>query len=86
MVLGNGLWIDPIKRLTTFSEDEFENFTLEWVNGYLKKKSGYIEIQQRGGSGDKGRDIVAWLDPAGTVPRRWDNYQCKHYKSPLSPK
>jgi hypothetical protein len=56
---------------------------LEWVHGYLRKK--YVEVQQRGSAGDKGRDIIAWIDPPNVTPRRWVNYQCKHYKDPLTP-
>ena len=42
-------------------------------------------MERAGGAGDKGRDIIAYIDPDVTYPRKWDNYQCKHYKDPISP-
>lgn len=82
--LGMGLPIAPMDRLALFDASEFERFTLEWANGYLKKKlSDIYEVQQRGGAGDKGRDVVVWHDAPGTSPRRWSLYQCKHYNAAL---
>lgn len=78
-----GSWIDPIKRLNTFDPDQFETFTLQWANEYLTQK--YHQVQKRGGAGDKGRDIVAWIDPPKIKQARWDSYQCKHYTNPLAP-
>lgn len=69
--------IDPAKRVETFDPAQYERYVLEWVDGFLQGK--YAELQQRGGAGDKGRDIVAWLDPSEVTPRRLDIYQCKHY-------
>lgn len=83
LLLGAGAPIQPLVRLGTFSDEEFEIFVLEWIHDYLSKK--YYQVQRRGGAGDKGRDIVAWIDPPKINPRRWDNYQCKHYKDPLAP-
>ena len=40
-------------------------------------------MQLRGGAGDKGRDIVVWLDAPSVTPRRWHLYQCKHYATAL---
>lgn len=83
--VGAGLPVNPLDRLAQFNAKDFERFTLEWADGYLKQTIvGLNEIQQRGGAGDKGRDIVVWLDPAGVKPRRWHLYQCKHYSSRLS--
>jgi hypothetical protein len=83
LLYGAGAWLDPLKRLSTFEPGDFETFVLQWVNGYLAHK--YHEVQRRGAAGDKGRDIVAWIDPPGTPNRRWDLYQCKHYKDALAP-
>jgi hypothetical protein len=83
--LGVGLPVLPLDRLASFSATQFERFTLEWAHGYLKAKiPGIDQIQQRGGAGDKGRDIVVWLDPPSIKHRRWQLYQCKHYASALS--
>jgi hypothetical protein len=83
LLLGNGAPIDPLVRLANFTDVEFERFIWEWARGYLAHQ--YIEVQHRGGAGDKGRDVVAWLDPSSIVPRRWDLYQCKRYKDALTP-
>lgn len=81
--LGVGLPVNPLDRLAQFSAAEFERFTLEWASDYLTKQVGIIEVQQRGGAGDKGRDVITWLDQADIIPRRWCLYQCKHYDSRL---
>jgi hypothetical protein len=84
--LGAGLPVSPLDRLAHFSAPDFERFTLEWADGFLRTSiPGIYEIQQRGGAGDKGRDIVVWLDPPGLKPRRWHLYQCKHYNDKLGP-
>lgn len=69
--LGVGLPVKPLDRLAHFSPLDFERFTLEWAADYLAKVAGAYEVQQRGGSGDKGRDIVVWFDPPTSTPRRW---------------
>jgi len=57
---------------------------LEWAAGYLASKvKDVYEVQQRGGAGDKGRDVVVWFDPPSHQARRWSLYQCKHYDAPL---
>jgi hypothetical protein len=82
--VGAGLPVNPLDRRANFSADDFERFILEWAEGYLPKSvAGVDQVQQRGSSGDKGRDIVVWLDPPSTVPRRWHLYQCKSYDDRL---
>ena len=83
LLLGQGAPVDPLVRLASFTPDQFERFIWEWVNGYVVNR--YIEVQQRGGPGDKGRDVVAWLDDSSVPQRRWHLYQCKRYKDPLTP-
>lgn len=83
LILGAGAPIDPMVRLETFSPKEFENFVYQWADEYLRVR--YRDVEMRAGAGDKGRDIVGWLDHSGTQGRRWDNYQCKHYASALAP-
>ena len=62
--LGAGLPVQPLDRLAQFSPKDFERFTLEWASDYLSSKVvGVYEVQQRGGSGDKGRDVIVWFDP-----------------------
>lgn len=82
--VGLGLPVDPLDRLGTFSADEFERFVLEWADGYLAEKvPGVSELQQRGGAGDKGRDIVVWFGEPNDPDRYWHLYQCKRYSAAL---
>lgn len=82
--LGAGLPVNPLDRLANFSADEFERFALEWADGYLRHKlSNVNDIQQRGGAGDKGRDIVVWFGEPGSTSRHWHLYQCKRYGTAL---
>lgn len=82
--LGAGLPVQPLDRLANFSADEFERFALEWADGYLRTKlAGVTDIQQRGGSGDKGRDIIVWFGKPGSPSRYWHLYQCKRYANAL---
>lgn len=81
--LGVGLPVEPLARLAQFSAAEFERFTLEWATDYLAAGQSAYEAQQRGGAGDKGRDVIVWLDAPTVTPRRWILYQCKHYSSNL---
>ncbi len=82
--LGAGLPVNPLDRLASFSADDFERFTLEWADGFLRQKlPGVTDIQQRGGAGDKGRDIVVWFGAPGSPERHWHLYQCKRYGTAL---
>jgi hypothetical protein len=82
--LGAGLPVNPLDRLANFSADEFERFTLEWADGYLRNKLPNVDdIQQRGGAGDKGRDIVVWFGSPSSPLRHWHLYQCKRYATAL---
>lgn len=83
LLLGQGAPIDPLVRLESFNDQEFERFIWEWVKGYLVPQ--YMEVQHRGGPGDKGRDVIGWLDQSSVTPRRWDLYQCKRYNDALTP-
>ncbi|AXB58648.1 ABC-three component system protein [Flavobacterium fluviale] len=78
-----GQHIIPIKRIESFYPDEWEEFIEEWLD---LKKSVYHSIEKFGGAGDMGRDVVAYIDnPVGNLDYRWDCYQCKHYKAPITP-
>jgi ABC-3C protein len=70
----------PIEKLRYMSADQYEDFVLEWVHGYVKKQGKYQRVVRSGGAGDKGRDVIAYIDDI-----HWDCYQCKYYKSALAP-
>lgn len=71
--------IPPIERIKFFSADQWEEFITEWVDSLRKR---YKSVERCGGAGDKGRDVVAL---SVEDPNIWDNYQCKHYATPLQP-
>jgi hypothetical protein len=75
-----GLVIAPIERLRHMSAQTWADFIFEWVHSL---KSKYARTEQCDGSGDMGRDIVAFESLVKDDP--WDNYQCKHYDHPLMP-
>lgn len=75
--------IEPINRLQVISDTDFEDLVREWSCGYLKDT--YVKVKRCGGSGDMGRDVIAYVNNEKGKNLVWDNYQCKHYNSPLSP-
>ena len=72
-----GIPISPLKMIEIMEEDDWERFTQEWVF-YLN--DCYKDVYRCGGSGDMGRDVIAYIDS-----EKWDNYQCKHYVNNLRP-
>jgi hypothetical protein len=76
----NGKTIPAIDRVKLMSPQEYEDFILEWVDGYLGFQ--FDDVVQLGGAGDKGRDIIGYVDKAKTI---CDYYQCKHYENQLTP-
>lgn len=74
-----GTPIEPIKRLKTMSDVDFEELINNWAYSYLQEK--YSDVKRLGGSGDLGRDVIAKRhDGKGE-----DIYQCKHYDHPIQP-
>jgi hypothetical protein len=77
--------IDPLDRLKLYSADQFEEFIREWAFFYLQElKAKYVMISRLGGAGDKGRDVVAYVDTSSS-PKVCDVFQCKHYDHALYP-
>lgn len=74
--------IDPLVRLRSVESGEFEDIVCQWATGYLTQIEGYKNVAQIGGSKDSGRDIVAYLDES---LQKFDIFQCKRYKDPLTP-
>lgn len=75
---GTDVNIAPIEKVHIMDEDSFEQFTLEWLYGC--KKTKYVCMRKIGGAGDKGRDVITYYSDNSV-----DYYQCKHYKTALSP-
>lgn len=76
-----GVPIPKVQRLKIISADDWEMIVEQWAST-LKEK--YSHIQRMGGSGDKGIDVVGFYYKYD-FQSEWENYQCKHYKNPLTP-
>lgn len=73
---------EPLLRLRNMSDDEFERVVGEWAYSCLRNSEKYSDVVLMGGSGDSGRDLVAYID---SDMQKFDIYQCKQYDKPLSP-
>lgn len=71
-----GETVSPLKRLQQMDESDWEDFTCELAT-YWKTK--YLRVNRIGGSGDMGRDVIAY-----TPDEAWENFQCKYYNTPLN--
>lgn len=72
--------ITPLQRLSMIDEDTYEELVCVWAYSCLKQK-GYKEVYRVGQAGDKGRDVLAFID---RDKEEYDLYQCKQYSSSLS--
>lgn len=82
-----GLSLTPEQIISTLDDQRYEEFISCWligcvINLYKDVKREYKEVEHLGGAGDKGRDVIAYVDEDKII---WDNYQCKHYSNSLSP-
>lgn len=68
--------LEPLKRLHCMDEDTYEELISVWAYSCLKR---YQQVYRVGKSGDKGRDVIAFIDES-----LFDLYQCKHYDHSLS--
>jgi len=71
----------PQQLILLFSANDWEIFISEWAH-YQRKK--YNLVAQLGGSNDYGVDVACFATDDGFLGD-WDNYQCKHYASALTP-
>lgn len=79
LTVQGGIPIPQIERIRLFSPVQWEDFVCEWADSL---RSQYSSVERCGGAGDMGRDVIAFHKDA---PHLWDNYQCKHYRDPLTP-
>lgn len=78
-----GLRIIPLKLIEVFTSEQWEEFIEEWLD--LKRKE-FHSVERIGGSGDMGRDVIGYIDdPKINKDYKWNCYQCKHYRNPISP-
>jgi len=72
--------IVPLERLRAMDEDTYEEVVAVWAYCCVRSE-GYQEVYRVGGAGDKGRDVIAYIDRKNDI---FDLYQCKHYKNSIS--
>jgi hypothetical protein len=78
-----GLRITPLKLIEVFTSEQWEEFIEEWLD--LKRKI-FHSVERIGGAGDMGRDVIEYIDnPKISKNYKWNCYQCKHYRNPISP-
>jgi hypothetical protein len=65
--------------IRAYDATEWEIFIREWQKG-LK---GYHSVKRLGAGGDLGRDVIGLCSPLA-CQGIWDNFQCKHYETPLA--
>ncbi|PWC74509.1 ABC-three component system protein [Azospirillum sp. TSH64] len=80
--VANGPSVSPFVIISGYSPDEWETFVEDWL--LYGRKAQYLQLGRPTGSGDKGIDIAGYTDK-NQLLGVWDNYQCKHYDSPLTP-
>lgn len=73
--------LSPKQYLYTYSDEDWEDFTVEWVRALGHP---YAFVTRMGGAGDRGADVAACLTRRGTAGE-WHCYQCKHYEDALGP-
>ncbi len=81
--IATGIPVPPVRLLEVMSEDDWEDFTEEWLS-YHKDQGTYHSDKKYSGSGDLGLDVVTFASEKGFAAP-WDSFQCKHYKHPLAP-
>ena len=69
--------LDPLRILKVLNEDQYEQMIGQWQSYYLNTK--YTRVQNLGGPGDKGRDVLC-----SDSNENQYFYQCKHYEGKLT--
>ncbi len=76
-----GKVIPPQQQILIYSPEEWEAFIEEWATG---KRPSYIKVVRLAGATDMGIDVAGLTEASGFFGI-WDNFQCKHYDSALTP-
>jgi hypothetical protein len=50
---------DPIEVLKIYTSDEWEQFIREWAENLRER---YAEVRRASGAGDKGRDVIGYVE------------------------
>lgn len=75
-----GKVLPPQQQLLLFSPADWEAFIEEWATAVGKQ---YVKIGKIGGPGDMGVDVAGFGDDK-KFRGKWDCYQCKFYKAPVT--
>jgi hypothetical protein len=67
------------RQLLALTPTELEKLVRDWA---LQKKTEYFKVETFAGSGDRGRDVVGFVDET-LHEGDWDNFQCKQYATTL---
>jgi len=70
---------DEHRQILNLTDSELEDLIKKWL---AKLAETYVGFERPTASADMGRDAVGFLT-SGRYDGKWDNYQCKHLKSPL---
>lgn len=73
------LYLTPEKRISLYSDAEWEEFVLEWATTL-----DYVQVMRSGGANDHGVDVAGFTSASG-FDGDWDCFQCKHYGKALMP-
>lgn len=63
------------RQLLALTATELEKFVRDWA---LQKTKEYFKVETFSGPGDRGRDVVGFVDQT-LHEGDWDNFQCKQY-------
>jgi hypothetical protein len=74
--------IEPLTRVLIYDDAEWEKFIDEWASSCLKQQ--YKKVLRFSGANDRGIDVAGFTDDQHLLGV-WDNYQCKHYGTPITP-
>lgn len=80
-MIAHGRIFPPQQQILLFSPGDWEGFIEEWVHYQC---SIYKKVVRITGAGDMGVDVAGLVEEAAFFGV-WDNYQCKHYRDPLTP-
>lgn len=67
------------RQLLALTATDLEKFVRDWA---LQKNTEYFKVETFSGAGDRGRDVVGFVDQT-LHEGDWDNFQCKQYGKTL---
>jgi hypothetical protein len=62
--------LTPVRLIQTYSSEDWEDFILEWTEGF---ETAYQHVTKLARAGDKGRDVVGYLGDPQADCEGWDH-------------